>query len=301
MKKTLIAIIGPTASGKTSLSINIAKHFQTEIINVDSRQFYKEMSIGTAKPSKEEQSSIPHHFIDSHSVTEDYNAGQYEKGALICINQLFKKHDQLVLVGGSGLYLQALLEGFDDFPEVPNTLREELKRRVEKEGVTVLANELKELDPESFECIDSNNSQRVRRALEVCIVSGKKFSSFKKKKKQERPFNVIKIGIDWNRANLYERINHRVHLMMESGLLDEVKTLLPYKNLNALQTVGYRELISYIDGECSLEEAIQLIQRNSRRYAKRQITWFGKDDSIEWFTPENLNAAIPYLNDQLNC
>ncbi len=299
-EKYLIIVGGPTASGKTGLAIKIAQHFQTEIISADSRQFYREMSIGTAKPNKEELAQVPHHFIDCISVHENFTVGDFEREGLSLLNVLFQNHDVVVLTGGSGLYIRALCEGLDKFPDVPPEIRTALNTRFEKEGLIALQNELKQLDPSYYNTVDHNNPQRLIRALEVCLASGQTYSSFRNGTKAKRPFEMIQIQLEWERALLYSRINTRVDQMVENGLIDEVHTLYPFKHLNALQTVGYQELFNYFDKKTSLEEAIELIKRNSRRYAKRQLTWLRKDSFWKLFKPNDINAMITYIENHLN-
>ena len=282
-KKTLITIVGPTAVGKTSLSILIASYFNTEIISCDSRQFYKEMTIGTAVPEKEELAVVPHHFIQNRSVFEDYNVGAYERDALNVLDTLFKKHNTVVMVGGSGLYVKAVREGLDDFPKIDPSIRLELKHVLEKEGIIPLQDQLKKLDVTTYNTIDIENPQRVIRALEICIGTNLPYSSYTGKLKKKRKFNSIVIGLNGEREKIYERINRRVDLMVEKGLLDEAKKLYPNKELNALQTVGYKELFSFFEEKVTKDEAIQEIKKNTRRFAKRQLTWFNKDASIYWF------------------
>ena len=282
-KKTLITIVGPTAIGKTSLSILIASYFNTEIISCDSRQFYKEMTIGTAVPEKEELAVVPHHFIQNRSVFEDYNVGTYERDALNVLDTLFKKHNNVVMVGGSGLYVKAVLEGLDDFPKIDPSIRLELKHVLETEGIIPLQDQLKKLDVTTYNTIDIENPQRVIRALEICIGTNLPYSSYTGKLKKKRKFNSIVIGLNGEREKIYERINRRVDLMVEKGLLDEAKKLYPNKELNALQTVGYKELFSFFEEKVTKDEAIQEIKKNTRRFAKRQLTWFNKDASIYWF------------------
>lgn len=282
-KPLLLCIVGPTAIGKTRLSIELAQAFQTEIISADSRQFFKEMSIGTAVPSPEELQSAPHHFIQDKSIHEFYSVGEFERDALALLQELFNKHKILILVGGSGLYVDAIINGLDEFPEVSETVRQALNDEYKTEGIVPLQEELKISDPAYFKKVDINNPQRVIRALEVIRSSGLPFSGFRGKKKVERPFNSIYIGLEAPREVIYERINRRVDKMMDAGLLDEVNSLLPYKNLNALQTVGYKELFEYFEKRITLEEAVDLIKRNTRRFAKRQGTWFRKNPQINWF------------------
>tara|TARA_R110002073_G_scaffold128999_6_gene275260 strand:+ start:25595 stop:26506 length:912 start_codon:yes stop_codon:yes gene_type:complete len=282
-EKTLITIVGPTAIGKTSLSIAFAKHFQTDIISCDSRQFYKEMNIGTAVPEPFELEAAQHHFIQDRSIFDDYNVGTFEKDALQKLEELFKKHDIIIMVGGSGLYVDAVLNGFDEFPEVDSQIRKDLTKQLESEGLIVLQEKLKVLDLETYNIIALDNPQRVSRALEICIGTGLPYSSFKGKSKEKRKFKSIKIGLNGDREKIYERINLRVDLMIENGLVDEAKGLYKHKNLNALQTVGYKELFSYFNGDSTKEFAIQEIKKNTRRFAKRQLTWFRKDTDINWF------------------
>ena len=291
-QKTLITVVGPTAIGKTSLSILLAQHFNTEIISCDSRQFYKEMTIGTAVPEIEELNSIPHHFIQNRSIFEDYNVGDFERDALKTLYTLFEKHNVVIMVGGSGLYVDAVLKGFDHFPEVDKSIRENLTKRLENEGLESLQEELKELDMETYNSIAIDNPQRVTRALEICIGTNKPYSSFLGKAKEKREFRSIKIGLNGDRQKIYDRINFRVDLMILNGLLDEAKKLHPHKSINALQTVGYKELFSYFDNEITKEFAITEIKKNTRRFAKRQLTWFRKDEEILWFNFENDSKEI---------
>lgn len=272
--KTLKVIVGPTASGKTDYSIELANQYNSPIISCDSRQIYKELKIGTAPPSEEQLAQIKHYFIFSHSIFDFYTAGKYELEALELINNLFLTHDTLIVVGGSGLYVDALCYGIDDFPDSDMILRDNLMQRLASEGIESLRNELRLLDPESYETIDKKNPQRIVRALEVCLQTGKKFSSFKSSSSKQRNFTIERTIIERPREELYDRINLRVDKMIESGLIDEAKELHKFKDLPALKTVGYKELFDYFDGKTSLEEAIDLIKRNTRRYAKRQITWF---------------------------
>lgn len=293
--KYLIVIAGPTAIGKTNLAIQLAKEFNTVVISADSRQFYKEMTIGTAKPLPQEMQGITHFFINSHSVMQELNAGNYEKEALQLLEDLYKTHQTVVLVGGSGLFINTLLNGVDDLPEKDETLRVRLNKTLEKEGIVILQNQLKELDEEYYNQVDISNPQRVIRAIEVCLLSGKKYSELRKNSQKSRAFISIKIALDMPREELYERINKRVNLMIENGLIDEVKTLLTYKNLNALNTVGYKELFEYLDGKQTLNEAVELIKKNSRNYAKRQLTWFRKDKEYKWFNPADISSIVQYI------
>ncbi|TYA57276.1 tRNA (adenosine(37)-N6)-dimethylallyltransferase MiaA [Formosa maritima] len=301
MTKTLISIVGPTAIGKTSLSIKLANYFNTEIISADSRQFYKEMSIGTAAPTPTELASAKHHFIHHKSIENDYNVGAFEKDAINLLEQLFKLHDTVIMVGGSGLYVDAVVNGLDFFPEIDASIREGLNKELETEGLAILQNKLKTLDLESFNTIAIDNPQRVIRALEVCIGSGKPYSSFLNKEKGKRPFKTITIGLTTDREIIYDRINHRVDFMIDEGLINEVKNLTNKKHLNALNTVGYKELFNYLEGEWSLSFAVSEIKKNSRRFAKRQLTWFRKKEDIKWFDfKSNLQDIINYIQYKTN-
>jgi tRNA dimethylallyltransferase len=280
--KTLIVIAGPTASGKTAAAIRLALHYHTVIVSADSRQFYREMSIGTAKPSDEELAAIEHYFINSHSIAEMVSAGDYEKQALVLLRELFKIHDTIVLVGGSGLFIKAICEGFDEFPDPTPGIREQLNLLLEDNGLEHLQEMLKLVDPDYYEQVDLNNPQRVIRALEVFESTGQPYSSYRKSALNKRPFVVKKIGLTLPREVLYQRINQRVDDMVARGLIDEVRSLLTYRYLNALQTVGYSEVFDYFEGKTRLETAIELIKQNTRRYAKRQFTWFRKDREIIW-------------------
>lgn len=279
----LIILLGPTAVGKTERSISLAGEYGSPIISCDSRQLYRQMSIGTAVPSAEQLSQVKHYFIQDHDITDVYTAGKYELEALELIHKLFAAgHETLVMTGGSGFYIDAVCNGLDDFPPADPELREQLTRRWREEGVEALRMELKILDPESYHTIDIANGQRVVRALEVCQMTGKPFSSFKTNPQKKRDFEIEKIGLTRPREELYRRINARAARMIKDGLVDEVRGLMPYRHLPALQTVGYKEIFDYLDGSISLEKAIELIQRNTRRYAKRQMTWWARDKSIRW-------------------
>src|SRR5690606_36503936 len=272
-KKHLIVITGPTAIGKTGLAIFIAKKLKTEIISFDSRQFYQEMKIGTAVPSDEELKEVPHHFTQNLSIEQDYSVGNFERDALVKIEELFEKYDYLVFVGGSGLYEKAVTEGLDEFPQVDKSIRLNLIYEYDIHGLEPLQNELKEVDPVYYNLVDLNNPVRIIRALEIYRGTGKPFSSYRKDNYSARNFQVTKIGLELSREEIYDRINKRVDLMMQEGLLEEVKSLYPKKHLNSLQTVGYRELSDYLDGKIKLDFAIEEIKKNTRRYAKRQLTW----------------------------
>lgn len=295
MKKKLVVITGPTAVGKTDLSIETAKYFSTEIISSDSRQFYKEMNVGTAKPASRQLKEVKHHFINSLSVTQDYNAGQYETDCKNLLEKLFEKYNILIMAGGAGLYINAVLNGVDDLPKADEKIRKSLKEKSGNEGIEFLQKQLQQLDPEYYQKVDKQNPQRLMRAIEVCLTSGKTYSSFLGKKKPNRNFDAVMIGLQDDKEKLYERINSRVDQMIENGLADEVKKLLPYKNYNALQTVGYKELIQYFEEKISLEEAIELIKKNTRNYAKRQMTWFNKMKEIVWFKTGTNEKPIRYL------
>lgn len=299
LAKTLIVVVGPTAIGKTALAIELAKFYQSEIISADSRQFFKEMHIGTAKPSEEELATVPHHFIDSHSVKTLFSTGDFEVEALRLMEALFKKHHTLIMVGGSGLYIDALCKGLDDLPEIDLNIREHLNQQLANEGIESIQELLQELDPEYYTKVDQANPQRMIRGLEVVLSTGKKLSSFLTASKKERPFNIIKIGLNTDRALLYERINHRVDLMMEAGLLQEVEQLLPYRQYNALNTVGYSELFDYLDGKSDLQSAVAMIKQNTRRFAKRQLTWFRRDENTMWFEPNQVNEVISAIENKL--
>lgn len=296
MNKHLIVIAGPTAVGKTALSIELAKHFDCPVISADSRQFYREMSIGTAKPTKAEMQQVPHYFIDTISIQDTYNVGQYERDAIECIDGLFKEHTHLILVGGSGLYINAVLNGVDEFEEIPSAIREKIINTYEGKGLAYLQEELKRLDEPYYNQVDLNNPQRIMRALEVCMHTGKAYSSFRKKEKKERNFNAINLLINTERELLYSRINKRVEQMMTDGLLEEVQQLYPNKHLNALNTVGYKELFDFMDKKSTLEEAVNLIKQNTRRYAKRQLTWFNHQGTFEAFEPTDLDKIKAYLD-----
>ena len=293
MSKFLITVIGPTAIGKTALAVSLAKYFETEIISSDSRQFYKEMSIGTAVPTDQEQQGIPHHLIQYISIATPYSVGDFETEALQKINELHNAYNVLIMVGGSGLYTDAVLKGLDTFPEVSHGIREELNQTLEQKGITALQSQLEEMDPDYYQMVDIQNPHRIIRALEVCLTSGKPYSSFLGQPKAVRPFKSLVVGLQADRDILYERINTRVDQMMAGGLLDEAKRLLPYKEYNALQTVGYQELFAFMEGEYSFEAAVDEIKKNTRRFAKRQMTWYRKSKDVLWFdfqTPHDVIA-----------
>lgn len=295
-EKLLLVVVGPTAVGKTAMAIALAKHYNTEIISADSRQFYKEMNIGTAKPSEQELAEAKHHFIDSHSIVEVYSAGDFERDALTLLDKLFADKEIVVMVGGSGLFVRALCEGLDDLPKAPVAVREHYNKLYEEKGLVFLQEKLKEVDPLYYAQADIGNPQRIIRALEVFEVSGMPMSSLQKSDVDKRPFKVLTIGLNMDRAQLYERINKRVDHMMDQGLLTEVKQLVQYREQPALLTVGYAEFFDYLDGVLSLEEAIEKVKQNSRKYAKRQITWFKKYGNTVWFEPQNLNEIIGFVD-----
>ena len=294
--KYLISIVGPTAIGKTALSIKLAQYFETEIISADSRQFFKEMQIGTAAPTSDELSSAKHHFIHHKSIKDEYNVGAFEKDALQCLEKLFQDKDAVIMVGGSGLYVDVITKGLDHFPKVGSNIREKLNKELKTKGLEDLQEQLKALDPVSYNTIAIDNPHRVIRALEICIGSEKPYSSFLNKGKEKRNFKTITVGLTADREMIYNRINQRVNIMMQKGLLEEVKGLLDYKDLNALNTVGYKELFNYLSGEWDLEFATSEIKKNTRRFAKRQLTWFKRNENTLWF---DYNVPIEKIITQL--
>lgn len=297
MLPTLVVITGPTAVGKTALCVDLAKHFKTEIISADSRQFFKELSIGTAKPTPEEMQNVIHHFVDSHSISQSYNATNFEHDVLNLLNKLFKKHSIIILTGGSGLYIDAVCQGFDEnIPEGNEQIRVELEQLYNKYGIELLQEKLKQLDPKYYNTIDLNNIKRLYRAIEVCMLSTTSFTDLRQGKKQARSFNIIKIALNRDKEELYNRINLRVDLMMNAGLLDEVKRVFEYRNHNALKTVGYTELFDYLDGKYTQAEAVEKIKVNTRRYAKKQLSWFNKSNDYCWFHPSEKEKIISYIN-----
>jgi len=296
---TLVVVLGPTGVGKSKISLQLANYFNTEIISADSRQFYRELTIGTAVPSAEDLSFIPHHFIQTKSITEYYNVSDYETEALKVINHLFLKKNPLILTGGSMLYIDTICKGIDDIPTVDPEIRAEVVEWFEENGLDALRNRLLEIDPEYYQIVDLNNSKRLLHAVEIFQMTGKTYTSFRKNTTKVRPFHILKIGINQDRKVLYERINQRVIQMMEEGLLDEVKTVYQHRKLNSLNTVGYKELFSFFDGECSLDEATDLIQRNTRKYARKQLTWFRRDPEICWFEPEQVQEIIFYIDQKM--
>ena len=299
MTKTVIIIAGPTAVGKTAVAIEIAKHFSTEIISADSRQCYKELNIGVARPSDEELAAVPHHFIASHSIYDTINAGAFEQFALEKANEVFQQTDVVVMVGGTGLYIKAFCEGMDTIPDVPDHVRKEIINEYNSSGLTWLQQQVKTIDPEFYTVGESQNPQRLMRALEVFKATGKSILYFRKGKKEARDFNLVKLALELPKETLHENINKRVDRMMESGLLDEVRSLMSYQHLNALQTVGYKELFDYLNGGLELTSAVADIKRNTRQYAKRQLTWFKKDKDYTWFQPVQLDKIKEHLRDAL--
>jgi tRNA dimethylallyltransferase len=292
--KTLIVIAGPTAVGKTVAAIEVAKHFDTVVVSADSRQFFREMSIGTAKPSAEELAQAKHYFIDSHSITEPFSVGDFERECLMLLDDLFKKHDYVVLAGGSGLYIKAICEGFDDLPTADPAIREKLNLELEEEGLNYLQEKLKQADPVYYNQVDLGNPQRIIRALEVFESTGNPISYYRQATVNKRPFHIIKLALNMPRELLYRRINDRVDIMLQQGLLAEIASLLPYRQLNALNTVGYAEIFDYMDGTITLDKAVEMIKQNTRRFAKRQLTWFRKDQQFIWF-----DAGAPNLIEKL--
>lgn len=294
--KTLIAVVGPTAIGKTAKAIFLAEYFQTEILSADSRQFYREMSIGTAKPSPQELETVRHHFINSHPIIDEFNVGAFEKQGLKVLDHIFEKHDTAIIAGGSGLYIKAICEGFDDLPKVDPVIRIRLKEELIREGIDYLQEKLKNADPAYYLKVDLHNPQRIIRALEVFESTGQPFSAFHTHNKASRPFNIIKIGLNLPREILYERINKRVDMMMDQGLLAEVTSLIPYKHLNALSTVGYSEIFDFLSNEVNLQTAVDMIKQNTRRFAKRQLTWFKRDPEVHWFEPDQYETILQLIS-----
>ena len=297
--KTLISIVGPTAIGKTNLAIEVAKYFQSEIISCDSRQFFKEMKIGTAVPSEEELVEVKHHFIQNISIHEKYSVGDFERDGLAFLDNYFETNDICVMVGGSGLYEKAITVGFDEFPDVDPKIREDLNNELAEFGIEKLQKELEEVDPKYFEEVDIFNKQRVTRALEIYRASCLPFSHFRNQDLNKRPFNIIKIGLELPREEMYDRINRRVDIMMNEGLLNEAKNLFSLKDLNALQTVGYRELFDFFEEKITLDFAIEEIKKNTRRFAKRQMTWFKKDETVNWFSPFDQENIINFISNKI--
>ena len=295
MAKTLIVITGPTAVGKTQLCLDIARHFGIPIINADSRQIYKELSIGTAKPSAEEQQTVKHYFVGTLSLQDYYSASLFESQVMNLLDMLFKTSDYALMAGGSMMYIDAVCDGIDDIPTIDNDTRATMKQRLADEGLEKLCEELQRLDPEYYEIVDRQNPKRVVHALEICTMTGRTYTSFRKREKKERPFHIVKIGLNREREELYNRINARVDMMMQQGLLQEAEKLYPLRDLNALNTVGYKEMFEYINGHWPLDEAVERIKGNTRRYARKQLTWYKKDPHIRWFHPNQKKDIIDYI------
>ncbi|MGV3604510.1 MAG: tRNA (adenosine(37)-N6)-dimethylallyltransferase MiaA [Dyadobacter fermentans] len=298
-QKYLVTVAGPTAVGKTALAIQLANDLRTEIISADSRQFFRELSIGTAKPTPEELAQAPHHFVDSHSISEAYSAGDFERDALALLDTLFQKHNVVVMTGGSGFYVKAVLEGLDELPAPLPGLRESLTRQLEEQGLAVLQEQIREIDPDFAATPEIANPQRVVRALEVFHTSGTPISHFKLKNTRQRQFQPINIALDRDRAELYRRIDERMDIMLQEGLVEEAKSVIAYREHHALKTVGYREVYSYLDGEYDEQEMVRLLKQNSRRYAKRQLTWFRHQGNFEWFHPGDYDRILEYVREQM--
>ena len=298
-KKLLVSVVGPTAVGKTAVTIDLVNAFDSEIISADSRQFYREMELGTAKPSAEELSLAPHHFINTLSVTQEYSVGQFEKDAISLLDELFQKHEVVFMAGGSGLFVDAVCNGLDKFPEIDPAIREKLNDTYAAKGIAYLQSLLKEKDPTYYTQVDVQNPQRLIRALELIESTGEPFSSFRRQQAADRPFEVLRIGLEMDREKLYERIDMRMDLMIAAGLFEEAERLYQYRSLNALQTVGYKEIFGHLDGEYDKEEAVRLLKRNSRRYAKRQLTWFRRNESVHWFSPNQVAEIKALISEEL--
>lgn len=294
--KTLIVITGPTAVGKTALCLDIAQHFGIPVINADSRQIYKELKIGTASPTIEQMRRVPHYFVGSLSLHDYYSASLFEQQVLEILQREFEHSDYALLTGGSMMYIDAVCNGIDEIPTVDDATRELLKSRLSNEGLEPLVEELRRLDPEYYEIVDKQNPRRVVHGLEICLMTGKTYTSFRKREKKERPFRIVKIGLNRDREELYNRINQRVDQMMTDGLLDEAQRLYPMRHMNALNTVGYKEMFAYIDGTWTLEEAVERIKGNTRRYARKQLTWYKKDEQIRWFHPDEIEQIYSYIS-----
>lgn len=299
MKKTLVVLLGPTAVGKTELSLKLAERLQSPILSADSRQLFAELKIGTAAPTPEQLARVKHYFIGNLHLTDYYSAAQYEQDVLREMEVLFQTHDTLLMTGGSMMYIDAVTKGIDEIPTVDDETRQMLKEHFEKDGLDALVKELKVLDPEYYNVVDLKNHKRVVHALEICYMTGKTFTSFRKAEVKERPFHIIMVGLQRPREELFERIGQRVDQMMADGLLEEVKQVLPFKELNSLNTVGYKEIFNYLDGEWPLELAVEKIKRNTRVYAKKQMTWFKKNERIKWFHPDEVEAIMQYIDEQI--
>lgn len=295
---TLVVLLGPTGVGKTELALRMAEHLQSPIINADSRQIFAEIPVGTAAPTKEQQERVRHHFVGTLHLTDYYSAAKYEEDVLQLLSCLFNRQQVALLSGGSMMYIDAVCHGIDDIPTVDETTRLLMKRKLETEGLDTLAEELKALDPEHYQTVDLRNPRRVIHALEICHMTGKTYTSFRKKTRKTRPFNIIKIGLNRPREEMYERINNRVLNMMKQGMVEEARAVYPHRGLNSLNTVGYKELFAHFDGDISLEDAILKIQSNTRRYMRKQLTWFKRDNEIKWFTPANVEEIINYIDER---
>lgn len=296
---TLIVLIGPTGVGKTELSLRLAEHFHTSIVSADSRQLYADLKIGTAAPTSEQLNRVPHYLVGTLKLTDYYSAARYEEEALSTLDNLFRQHDTVILTGGSMMYIDAICKGIDDIPTVDTETRELMLQRYETEGLEKLCAELKLLDPEYYKIVDLKNPKRVIHALEICYMTGKTYTSFRTQQKKQRPFRIIKIGLTRDRAELYDRINRRVDIMIEEGLLEEARSVYPYRTLNSLNTVGYKEMFNYLDGTWELPFAIEKIKQNSRIYSRKQMTWFKRDKEIQWFHPEQETEILDYINTEI--
>lgn len=299
-KPTLIVVLGPTGVGKTNISLSLAEHFGCPIVSSDSRQFYRGLKIGTAAPTEDQLKRVSHYFIGSHSIFDEYNAGQYEHDAIKLLDELFQKQDVVMLVGGSMMYIDAVCNGMDDIPTVDSETRAFWQKEFAEKGLEYIQNELKRLDPVHYEQVDIQNPKRIIHALEICSMTGKPYSDLRTGQRKQRNFNILKIGFNRSRPELYERINLRVEEMMHEGLLQEAEQFYPYKNLNTLNTVGYKELYEYMDGNWTLDFAVNMIKQDSRRYAKRQLTWFNRDKEIHWFHPEEEERILEFVNGEMN-
>ena len=296
---TLIVLIGPTGVGKTELSLGLAEHFHTSIVSADSRQLYADLKIGTAAPTSEQLNRAPHYLVGTLKLTDYYSAARYEEEALATLDNLFRQHDTVILTGGSMMYIDAICKGIDDIPTVDTETRELMLQRYETEGLEKLCAELKLLDPEYYRIVDLKNPKRVIHALEICYMTGKTYTSFRTQQKKQRPFRIIKVGLTRDRAELYDRINRRVDIMIEEGLLEEARSVYPYRTLNSLNTVGYKEMFNYLDGTWELPFAIEKIKQNSRIYSRKQMTWFKRDEEIQWFHPEQETEILDYINTKI--
>lgn len=296
---TLIVLIGSTGVGKTELSLRLAEHFHTSIVSADSRQLYADLKIGTAAPTSEQLNRVPHYLVGTLKLTDYYSAARYEEEALATLDNLFRQHDTVILTGGSMMYIDAICKGIDDIPTVDTETRELMLQRYETEGLEKLCAELKLLDPEYYRIVDLKNPKRVIHALEICYMTGKTYTSFRTQQKKQRPFRIIKVGLTRDRAELYDRINRRVDIMIEEGLLEEARNVYPYRTLNSLNTVGYKEMFNYLDGTWELPFAIEKIKQNSRIYSRKQMTWFKRDEEIQWFHPEQETEILDYINTKI--